>query len=327
MSIPTTPTRTPATLITGFLGAGKTTFINALLSYKDDERWGILVNEFGNIGIDGSLFDTKDIDIQEVSGGCICCNSQLPMQVALLQLLKHQPTHLIIEPTGLAHADELIEQFELPHWQNTLRLNAVICILNASQWQQEQYRTHTSYQMHIKYADIIIVSRADTLNDDDYQQMMSWADTINNTTKIIKFADDACLLDLLHTPRKAQQPHTNPLSIRPPSQMASQHTNDGTSLPYRYHERMSGYEVGGWRLPKSWRFDSYRLQKWLLNLPSYARIKGIMHTDEGWLSLNITPESITISPTTKRDDGKLELILTNTVCWESLDDELMAFIL
>lgn len=332
MNTPTITARTPTTLVTGFLGAGKTTFINALLSYKGDERWAILVNEFGKIGIDGSLFTTKDgtadIAIQEVSGGCICCSSQLPMQVALVRLLsKHSPAHLIIEPTGLAHADELTEQLGQAHWQTTLRLNAVICILNAAQWQKEKYRTHDGYQMHIKYADIVVISRAELLSDDEYQQMLSWIDGINSSATIVQFAHDAHLIDLLHAPRMQQQTHKVALSIRPPSQVSIQPSDDETPPPYRYHEKMAGFEVGGWRLPKAWRFDSYELQKWLLNLPNYARIKGIIPTDEGWLSLNITPESIAISPTDERDDGRIELILTDAVSWEQLDDELMRLII
>ncbi|MBO6225763.1 MAG: GTP-binding protein, partial [Psychrobacter sp.] len=109
----------PCTLVTGFLGAGKTTVINQLLASKPvDERWALLINEFGRIGIDGSLLassqdeaiDKNSIAIREVSGGCICCTSQLPLQIAISRLLSdHHPQRLIIEPTGLAHPRELID--------------------------------------------------------------------------------------------------------------------------------------------------------------------------------------------------------------------------
>ena len=115
----------PCTLVTGFLGAGKTTVINELLATKpSDERWALLINEFGHIGIDGSLlassqdnnFEQQKIAIREVSGGCICCTSQLPLQIAISRLLsEHNPQRLLIEPTGLAHPRELINQLGAPH--------------------------------------------------------------------------------------------------------------------------------------------------------------------------------------------------------------------
>ena len=117
----------PCTLVTGFLGAGKTTVINQLLATKPhDERWALLINEFGRIGIDGALLassqdndlEQKNIAIREVSGGCICCTSQLPLQIAISRLLsEHHPQRLLIEPTGLAHPRELILQLSAPHWQ------------------------------------------------------------------------------------------------------------------------------------------------------------------------------------------------------------------
>ena len=75
----------PTTLVTGFLGAGKTTLINALITHKSHQRWALLLNEFGQIGIDSALVTDDDIAIKEVNGGCICCTGQLPLQVVTCQ--------------------------------------------------------------------------------------------------------------------------------------------------------------------------------------------------------------------------------------------------
>ncbi|WP_304438858.1 GTP-binding protein, partial [Oleiphilus sp. HI0086] len=98
----------PTNIITGFLGVGKTSAILNLLKQKpDNERWAVLVNEFGEIGVDGSLFQGQSsqeqgVFIKEVPGGCMCCASGLPMQIALNQLLSRaKPDRLLIEPTGL----------------------------------------------------------------------------------------------------------------------------------------------------------------------------------------------------------------------------------
>ena len=331
--------RTPTTIITGFLGAGKTTFINSLLAHKNTlnmtDKWAILVNEFGKIGIDGKLFADSDVAIKEVSGGCICCTNQLSLQIALVRLLSdHKPSHLIIEPTGLAHPDELSSQLGAPHWQTSLHLRATICILNAAQWQEEHHRNHDGYQAHVKFSDIVIINRAQTLSTDQYQALRDWINSIHPNVQIIDMntasADELMAL-LGKMPMPKQQPikvALNPLALKP----VVTNTNvtgeiDDTEPPYRYHDKMAGFHVGGWRLPKEWRFDGHELQKWLLNLPHYARIKGIIHTQDGWISLNITQESISIQDSDAQEDSRLELILHQEMDWNGLDGELMGLII
>ncbi len=104
----------PTHIITGFLGAGKTSAILHLLKHKaDNERWAVLVNEFGEIGVDGSIFSGQQTEMQgvfvrEVPGRCMCCVAGVPMKVALNQLLaKAKPDRLLIEPTGLGHPQEV----------------------------------------------------------------------------------------------------------------------------------------------------------------------------------------------------------------------------
>ena len=105
----------PTNIVTGFLGVGKTTTILHLLKSKPaDQRWAVLVNEFGQVGVDGSLIqgqhnEEEGVYIREVPGGCMCCTAGLSMQVALNQLLiQSRPDRLLIEPTGLGHPKEVL---------------------------------------------------------------------------------------------------------------------------------------------------------------------------------------------------------------------------
>ena len=361
----------PCTLVTGFLGAGKTTVINQLLTARPvDERWALLINEFGRIGIDGKLIaNTQDradkaaknnVAIREVSGGCICCTSQLPLQIALTRLLsEHHPQRLMIEPTGLAHPNELLRQLSEPHWQTALSMQAVITVLNARQWQQQKYRTHEGFQAHVSAADVIVINRYDALNTDQRREMQSWISTLNPQARIIWAAANAHestksittqLLTQLDQPsitiaeQRAQQSRgrlstPNHLSTNAPITV----TNDGTRLtdnpsPYRYHEEQQGMLLAGWRLPSYWIFTADDLQQWLLLLPHWQRIKGIVHTSDGWLQLNFTHDSLTITTTTAQTDSRLEVILLanddsevndhrqTNINWEVCDQELMALI-
>ena len=93
----------PVHIISGFLGAGKTTLLKHLLQQKpEQEIWAVLMNEFGQIGVDQQLLpQDSGYAVKELLGGCLCCSSQLPMQIALSRLLSEvKPDRLFIEPTG-----------------------------------------------------------------------------------------------------------------------------------------------------------------------------------------------------------------------------------
>ncbi|ALF59830.1 CobW family GTP-binding protein [Psychrobacter urativorans] len=388
----------PCTLVTGFLGAGKTSVINQLLTTKlVDARWALLINEFGRIGIDGALLananhepnhhEPSNIAISEVSGGCICCTSQLPLQIALSRLLsEHRPQRLIIEPTGMAHPRELIRQLSEPHWQTALRMQAVIAVLSGSQWQQAKYRNHEGFQAHICAADVVVINRYEHLSATCQQDLQAWITILNPQTQIIWLAaskqsdneaDTRIITELtaqLDKPSQTIQQQTensnqSRIRLQPPTSLSFAKSSDNTTdhhttpasttvainheLPYRYHDQQQdifqhSVSLGGWRLPEHWVFDADALQQWLLALPNWQRIKGVVHTSDGWLQLNFTPDSLTMTTTGAQIDSRLEIILLSEADkeangektmqndephqesqanWATWDDELMALIL
>lgn len=374
----------PCTLVTGFLGSGKTTLINQLIADKStDERWALLINEFGRIGIDAALVSSSqdsnsaqnNIAIREVSGGCICCTSQLPLQIAISRLLSdHHPQRLLIEPTGLAHPRELIRQLSAPHWQTALKMQAVITVLNALQWQREKYRAHEGFQAHIRDADVLVINRYAQLSTDDKQALQDWIAELNAQITIIWAESDdqttindistsndysAVLSTQLTKPSQTisqqrtvniAQPKKSVISLQPLSHSLSNKslfnpsTNDNNiqadkdiELPYRYHEIQQDIVVAGWRLPADYKLNADKLQDWLLTLPNWQRIKGVLHTSNGWLQINFTPDSLSTKTVSVQADSRLEIILqTSTgqedaievkLDWEAYDHELMALIL
>ena len=368
--------------MTGFLGAGKTTLINQLLNTKPTgARWALLINEFGRIGIDAALLknsqsddtgndDDKEISISEVSGGCICCTSQLPLQIALTRLLSdHRPQRLIIEPTGLAHPRELLRQLSEPHWQTALSMQAVITVLSARQWQNEKYRQHDGFQAHVRAADIVIINRYEQLDQTCQQEIQHWIAHLNasaqiiwspsleeyenpNNTAVTSFIKKLTLC--LNTPTQTIQ-HTEDSSssrirLQPLKPLLSSNTTAKSSdiavtinadisandeLPYRYHDEhkdlfQQSISLGGWRLPAQWIFDAKRLQQWLLQLPNWQRIKGVINTSDGWLQLNFTPDSLSTTTTSAQVDSRLEIIMLSEKSqekWAIWDSELMALII
>lgn len=338
----------PCTLVTGFLGSGKTTLINQLLTGKPKgSRWALLINEFGRIGIDGALLtkensDQQDIVISEVSGGCICCTSQLPLQISLSRLLsEYRPHRLIIEPTGLAHPRELLRQLSEPHWQTALNMRAVIAVLNAIQWQNKKYRHHDGFQAHICAADVVVINRYNQLSVNCQHELQTWIAKLKPNVQLIwedefkdydKTESKHCLVNpimdkltvKLETPSQILDSKTDSLSqsrirLQPPRQLLSSKTDPASNnmivnetLPYRYHDSQQDMMVGGWRLPAEWSFDADAPQQWLLALSEWQRIKGVINTSDGWLQINFTPDSLSIVTSSAQADSRLEIILQNS---------------
>lgn len=366
----------PCTLVTGFLGAGKTTVINQLLATKPaDVRWALLINEFGHIGIDGTILkdrghgveEQSTIAIREVSGGCICCTSQLPLQIALTRLLsEHRPKRLIIEPTGLAHPHELVKQLSAPHWQTSLSMQAVITVLSGLQWQQEKYRSHDGFQAHVQAADVVVINRYEQLDAALQQDLLTWIGALNAQASIIWTAPNnesaaltvAQLSTYLSQPsasiskQRAIQSSQSRISLTPPNHLMTNTLSTSNSvavvmndeLPYRYHDEQQDMLLGGWRLPSHWVFTAEKLQQWLLQLPNWQRIKGVIHTSDGWQQLNFTPDSLTITTASAQIDSRIEVILLadidsshdssielenehqTLIDWDVYDHELMALV-
>lgn len=159
----------PTNIITGFLGVGKTSLIKQLLATKpENETWAVLVNEFGEVGIDAGLLNNSDagIQIREVSGGCMCCAAGVPTQVAINQLIaRAKPDRLLIEPTGLGHPNEIIKVLSAPHYQNVISLCSTLCLVDARKVNDPRYNTHANFIQQLQVADVIVATKVDLYSD------------------------------------------------------------------------------------------------------------------------------------------------------------------
>ena len=136
----------PTNIITGFLGVGKTSAILQLLKHKPaDQRWAVLVNEFGEIGVDQSLLQGQHgyrdgVFVTEVPGGCMCCAAGLPMRLALNQLLRTaRPDRLLIEPTGLGHPREVLQVLMDGYYKHVLTVRHILTLVNARHLSDRRY--------------------------------------------------------------------------------------------------------------------------------------------------------------------------------------------
>jgi len=166
---------TRVNLITGFLGSGKTTLLCHLLAARPArEKWAMLVNEFGEIGIDGALLADRGAILKEIPGGCLCCVNGLPMQVGLNMLLKSKPDRLLIEPTGLGHPRQVLEMLSAPVYQAWLQLNATLTLLDARQLADPRIVANENFRDQLAAADIVIANKRDCWDEADRQRLAGW---------------------------------------------------------------------------------------------------------------------------------------------------------
>ena len=170
-------TSVPTNLITGFLGVGKTTAIRSIIGRKPHhEKWAVVVNEFGEVGIDGIILGGESENIRMVPGGCICCVSNVAMGVALTDLIRRQrPDRVLIEPTGLGHPGGVLDLLRDSEQAGQIDLRATLCLVDPRRIKELSLSESEVFQDQIHMADVLIGHKWDLSNDVDKKIFQAWA--------------------------------------------------------------------------------------------------------------------------------------------------------
>jgi G3E family GTPase len=155
----------PVSVLTGFLGAGKTTLLNYILKEQTNYRFGVIINEVGEIGIDGKLVETQAEDVVEMSNGCICCTVRKDLVKGIQKLLKKENLdYVLIETTGVADPGPVAQTFlNIPQLQQFARLDSIITVVDAEHL-ETQLREAEVAREQIALADFILLNKVDLIS-------------------------------------------------------------------------------------------------------------------------------------------------------------------
>ena len=313
---------TAVNLITGFLGVGKTTCVRRLLGrHPADETWAVLVNEFGEVGVDGALLSDEDVVVQEVAGGCLCCVAAPAFTTGLNRLIRrYRPQRILIEPSGLGHPAQVLNTLTGPLYAGILEVSATVCLVDARHLSSPRHLEHPNFQDQVHLADVLVANKTDLYQPMDYRAFEDFVARLAPPKQKIACVEqgsvDPAWLDLgRSTARQAAFPEAHAFLVE---NIGSQGADSDTAASDRLLIEGSGdgYRRAGWIIRQRSPWSAGRLETLVGHL-KVERKKGLFLTEHGWMAVNQDNWSVTPAP----EDGRsrLELIDPGPIDTEYID--------
>jgi len=325
--------RIPTHIITGFLGVGKTTAIQSLLSCRPaNERWGIFVNEYGMVAIDQLLLDEQhpQVQIQELAGGCFCCSTSQYLKPALTQFIRNiHPDRLFIEPSGAGHPTGLIDTLRSGWFGESLALHPTVCLVDPQDFSAERVTNQAVFYDQIQMADVVVLNWLDQRDPSLVSRCRTWLSEFSPPkSRIVETTHgqlqwDWLFLDdlVIRTPRFGSAHHGSESVSQDVVTLASP---PRPRSPLRLENSGQGQWACGWIFDAADVFDRVALWDLLRYMNPILRLKGVFHCGDDWWSINRVEAETSFKPTAYRRDSRLEIIVGhNPSRWSEFEQKLL----
>jgi len=244
MAVAASSEKTPVTVLTGYLGAGKTTLLNRILSEPHGKKYAVIVNEFGEIGIDNDLVVGADEEVFEMNNGCVCCTVRGDLIRILEGLMKRKGKFdaIIVETTGLADPAPVAQTFFIDEEVGRkARLDAVVTVADAK-WLTERLKDAPEAKNQIAFADVILLNKTDLVSKDDLDEVEGRIRGINPYARVIRTTKCDVPLDAVLD--KGAFDLDRILSIEPAFLEADEHDHDHDHHHGHGHDHHHHHEHG-----------------------------------------------------------------------------------
>jgi G3E family GTPase len=230
-------------VVTGFLGSGKTTFLNHVLHSQTSVRIGVLVNDFGRVNIDSMLVEQVEGDTISLSNGCICCSIREDFLKALVQLVDRPtpPEFVIVETSGVSDPLSVVATLAAPALRGALRVDTVLTVVDASEFLELDEHRATLAEAQIKVADLVAINKVDLVSPETLAAVRTAVAAIAPSARTIEVTQGAVPFELIHSGGLRLPPPSTwtklPNHERPRvSRLASPVSHEHCSCGHEHHE-------------------------------------------------------------------------------------------
>ena len=297
-------------IISGFLGAGKTTFIKKMIDEAfTGEKIVLIENEFGEVGIDGGFLKDAGIQITEMNSGCICCSLVGDFGTSLKEVVeKYHPDRIIIEPSGVGKLSDVIKAVKDLHIENEIRLNSASTVADASKVKVYMKNFGEFFNNQIEHAGTIILSRTQNVSEAKLKTDIELIRSLNKDAHIITTPwddiDGKQILDAMENVTNLELEMLAEAAAKVAEEHEHHHHHDGECGCGHHHEHGHHHadEVfTSWGVETPNKYDKEELSEILRKLSetddygNILRAKGMLPcTDGKWMFFDLVPEEYVI---------------------------------